>query len=59
MNKCICDVCREHESNRHFKVKRLQPTICDGLHWMAWVRIDICDSCYHKLLRAKRDKEED
>lgn len=57
MDKCLCDVCCKNEANHRFKVKRLQPTIRGGLHKMAWVRIDICDSCYHMLLNAKMDKE--
>ena len=57
MKKCLCDICCKREANRHFKVKRLQPTIRGGLHVMAWERIDICDSCYHMLLNAKMDKE--
>lgn len=53
MNKCVCDMCRQNPTNHKFKVKRLLSVVRSEMHVMRWVRIDICDSCFNKLLRIK------
>lgn len=53
MKKYICDVCKTNTANYHFKVKELKSVVRSDMHVMRWVRIDICDRCYNKLLRAK------
>lgn len=53
MNQCICDICRENIANHRFKVKRKNFRIGNG----KWEKIDICDSCYHKMLRCTGKEE--
>lgn len=52
MNKCVCDVCCKNPAQNQFKVKRQMPVVRADIHVMRWVRIDICDSCFQKLMRA-------
>ena len=53
MDKCVCDICSTNTAVHKFKAKRLQGVVRDDMHVMRWVRIDVCEPCYHKLLRAK------
>ena len=55
MNKCICDICNENESSRKFKVKKYMLTDYMLGKW-GYRKIDICEVCYHKLMRIPVDK---
>lgn len=59
MQKCICDLCKENDASRMFKVKKLQkkfignvptPNQRFGDTWGNWEDIDICSECAEKLL---------
>lgn len=55
MNKFICDICNKNESSRKFKIKEYG--IIDYFTGkFGYRKIDICDSCYHKLMRISADK---
>lgn len=56
MIKCLCDICKENEANKHFKVKRPEYRWRDGYHGTNYVKIDICENCYNKLI-SLTDKE--
>mgnify|MGYP000814690591 CR=1 FL=1 len=52
MYKCICDMCGKNEASEHFKVKkRIKKFDYSGFPRHKYVKIDICQSCYHKLIR--------
>ena len=55
MDKCVCDICCKNTAVHKFKVKRLQGVVRADMHVMRWVRIDICEACYNKLLRAEEE----
>lgn len=55
MNKCICDICNKNEANHKFKVKKYMMTDYI-LGKFGYRKIDICDSCYRKLMRIPVDK---
>lgn len=63
MNRRICDICEEHEEDKNYKVKERKefPVFEYGhiFHAPKWVRIDICPSCYEKLIKATRKELED
>ena len=51
MNKCICDICGVNEANNHFKVKQLDEyRVGFSEITKKWVPIDICNTCYNKLV---------
>lgn len=52
MDKCICDICRKNDAVHHFKVKKKMRVVRGGFHVERWVRMDVCDVCYHKLREA-------
>ena len=56
MNKCICDICNKNEANHKFKVKKYMMTDYI-LGKSGYRKIDICDSCYHKLMRIPADEK--
>ncbi len=58
MDKCMCDVCCKNPANHQFKAKRMLPVIRADMHVKRWVRIDICDSCFRKLLHIMDGGEE-
>lgn len=57
MNKSICDVCRVREADEHFKVKQFTAyddfSLGFSVPFYRWTRIDICRSCYEKLISSK------
>lgn len=50
MTKCVCDICKENEPNKKFKVKQNKHMWRNGYYWSGWGRIDICEDCYLKLI---------
>lgn len=52
MEKTICDVCKKNEASEKFKVKKEMITSYEFLS-RGYVPIDICESCYRKLLSVK------
>lgn len=56
MNKCICDICNKNEANHKFKVKKYMMTDYI-LGKFGYRKVDICDSCYRKLMRIPADKK--
>lgn len=56
MNKCVCDICNKNESSNKFKVK--QHMCVDYFTGkFGYRKIDICELCYHKLMRISADKK--
>lgn len=55
MVKCICDICCAEPATEHFKIKKQVKNYEFGTN--RWERIDICSSCYHKLIRVKGGKQ--
>lgn len=51
MIRCLCDLCGKNEAAEKFKVKQLKNTVISDFHVRRWLEIDICESCYHILLR--------
>lgn len=58
MNKCICDLCKVNPACHKFKVKQLLSVVKGGCHVRRWKRIDLCSSCYHKLLHVETKGDE-
>lgn len=56
MIKCLCDICKENEANKKFKVKQKKRMFRNGYFWHGWDRIDVCEDCYFKLI-SLTDKE--
>lgn len=56
MNKCICDICCDKPAANKFKVKQYKPIVRNGFHGQSWVKLDICESCYRKLISIHNDK---
>lgn len=56
MNKCVCDICCDKPAVHKFKVKREQITDYEFLT-KGYVRIDICEGCYHRLMSVHNDKK--
>ncbi len=56
MIKCLCDICKKNEANKHFKVKRKERRWRNGYYWTKYAKIDICENCYDKLINLT-DKE--
>lgn len=54
MKKIVCDICRKNEASEKFKVKKEKITNYE-LFTRDYVRIDICESCYRKLLNASNE----
>lgn len=52
MQKILCDICKKNEASEKFKVKKEKITNYELLS-RGYVKIDICESCYHKLLNSK------
>lgn len=53
MTKEVCDVCGKNYPNHKFKVKK-EMKYCDRMICLfKYMRIDICDSCYRKLINIK------
>lgn len=61
MNKTICDICGTREADEHFKVKRWTAyddfSLGYSVPFYRWTRIDICQSCYKKLINAKGEEQ--
>lgn len=54
----VCDICQKNYPKHKFKVKK-EVEVWDGIFsYLKYERIDICDSCYHKLINAKSYLEE-
>lgn len=56
MIKCLCDICKKNEANKHFKVKQKERRWTNGYYWTKYAKIDICENCYDKLINLT-DKE--
>lgn len=52
MQKIVCDICKKNEASEKFKVKKEMTTNYE-FHTRGYVKIDICENCYHKLLNSK------
>lgn len=59
----ICDVCKEREANRSFKVKLSKKLAYKKVYgggitydpwWKRYHKIDICQECAEKLLGVKK-----
>ncbi len=55
MIKEICDICHQNEPYHKYKVKKLKSVVRSDMHVLRWVRIDICDACYNRLVRMSRE----
>ena len=42
MKKLICDICKEQEASKHFKVKEKKEVYKNGFVTYNWVNIDVC-----------------
>ncbi|WP_337659212.1 hypothetical protein [Eisenbergiella tayi] len=56
MNKCVCDICCDKPAVHKFKVKREKITNFESLT-KGYVRIDICEACFHRLMSVHNDKK--
>lgn len=50
MVKCLCDICKENEAKKQFKIKGRDREYRTGNFWVEYAIIDICENCYDKLL---------
>lgn len=59
MNQCVCDICCNKVAVHKFKIKKKMEVVRGEFHVLRWVKLDICDSCYQKLmnLNIERDLE--
>ncbi len=65
MNIELCDLCKEKEANRKFKIKTSKKgyyqRIASGMKrcnsWKPYEKIYICDNCARKLFSIKSDAD--
>lgn len=51
MLKRVCDFCGRNEVTTRFKIKQLRDVhIGHGEHCKMWVKLDMCEKCYYKLM---------
>lgn len=56
MKKLICDICKEQEASKHFKVKEQKEVYKNGSVTYNWVNINVCLNCYNKLIDIAKTK---
>lgn len=59
MKRIVCDICKERNADRNFKVKQNKEVRRGGFIVYDWVEIDICPVCYRKLLDSVRTDNKD
>lgn len=59
MKRIVCDICKERNANRNFKVKQNKEVRRGGFIVYDRVEIDICPVWYEKLLDSVRTNNKD